>query len=177
MTAVLCGELRELLQSAGIELSWKLPDREIPLYVDEALLADMLRELVVNAASDARDGRVRLTLSRAGEDRLCFTVENRPAAPLPERPFQRHREEQTDLRTGKGLGLSLVSAAAACHGGSLLLSETEEGTVTALLSVTGSAEQDPVIRCPVQRPMGPDAALTALSPVLPPSLYHPDDIL
>lgn len=173
----LCVEFRELLRPVGIDLRWELPARELSLCLDWVLIAALLRELLSNAAADAADGRIRLTLSRTGERRLRFTVENRPAGPLPETLFGRHAAEVPDLRTGVGLGLSLAAAAAEYHGGGLLLSADGEGTVTALLSVETAAEEDPQVNCLIQYPTGPEAALLALSPVLPPASYRPEELL
>jgi hypothetical protein len=175
--AELCAELAELLRFAGCALRWELPQREIPCCLDWPLTAALLRELIANAAADAADGKIHLSLTQVGKNRLCFAVRNTPAGGLPEAPFHRHSAEQSDLRGGAGLGLSLVSAGAECHGGGLLLSGGEDGSVTALLTLNTAEQADETIRSLVQLPLDPEASLTALSPVLPAECYRPEDLL
>ena len=175
--AELCAELAELLRPAGRTLSWELPRREIPCCLDWPLTAALLRELIANAAADAADGKIHLRLTQAGKNRLCFAVQNTPAGRLPEAPFHRHGAEQSDLKGGAGLGLSLVSAGAECHGGGLLLSSAEDGSVTALLTLTAAEQSDETVRSLVQLPRDPEASLTALSPVLPAECFRPEDLL
>ena len=118
-----------------------------------------------------------MKLTKSGDERLRFAVSNRPAEPLPEGLFHQYAAPQQALTPGMGLGLSVVSAGAACHGGSLLLSTDRDGTVTALLSVAAEAGADAANRSFIQLPTGTEAALIALSPVLPPELYRPEDLL
>lgn len=171
------GELAELLQRAKIQLSWELPQRDFILRLDWPLVTVLLQGLIANAAANSADGCVRLKLARGEERRLLITVSNRPAAPLPASLFDLHADPQQDLRPGIGLGLSVISAGAACHGGSLLLSADQSGLVTALLSVTGEEGVADINRSFIQIPMGTDADLVALSPVLPPELYRPEELL
>ena len=176
-TAALCAELAELLALAGRTLRWKLPKHELPCRMDWALTAALLRELIANAAADTRDGDIQLTLTHTGKNRLRFAIRNSPAGPLPEAPFHRHAAEQSDLSGGAGLGLSLVSAGAECHGGRLLLSTDAEGVVTALLTLSTSEQADETVRSLVQLPQDPDVNLVALSQVLPADCYRAEDLL
>ena len=174
----LCLELEELLALAGLRLRWQLPEKELCLNLDWSLITALLRELVTNAAANAADGQIRLTMAEAGANRLRFTVENQPRQPLPPDLFQRHAESRNDLGSGLGLGLGLVSAGAEAHGGSLLLSQRESGAVAALLTVIGRDGETGSLASPVfQLPGGYNAALSALSPVLPASVFHPDGLL
>ena len=175
--SALLGELTELLRAADLELRWELPPRDLVFRLDWPLLNFLLQELICNAAANNADGMIRVKLTRTGEDRLRFAVSNRPAEPLPEALFHLHAAPQQALQSGMGLGLSLVSAGAACHGGSLLLSTDRDGTVTALLSVAAGHGPDAANRCFIQLPTGAEATLIALSPVLPPELYRPEDLL
>lgn len=176
-TAVLCGELGELLELAGIELNCSLPRGELRAYLDWPLTAALLRELVANAAAHCADGKLSLKLSRNRKGKLLFTLRNRSDEPLPEPLFRRHRSEQSLPLEGMGLGLDLVSAGAALHGGGLLLSQEEAGTVTALLSLTPAAQPDEGVCTLIQLPEGPQAALSALSGLLPPEAYRLEGLL
>lgn len=175
--AELCAELAELLGPAGYTLHWELPKREIPCCLDWPLTAAMLRELIANAAANTLDGQIHLSLTKIGKNRLCFLVRNTTKTPLPESPFHRHAAEQADPLGGAGLGLSLVSAGAECHGGGLILSQARDGSVTALLTLSAMDQADETVRSPVQLPQDPDVNLVALSPVLPADCYRAEDLL
>ena len=168
--------LQEVLEEAGISLEWELPLRDFPVVVDWPLVSDMLREMTANAAANTADRVLRFKMARFGERGLRFTLPNLPASPLPADLFRRFSEERQDLEGGLGLGLSLVSAAAAAHGGSFLLSADAEGRVTALLSVAGAEIEDTQLCSPRVEPVGFDPTLVALSSILPPELYRPDAI-
>lgn len=172
-----CGETAELLRSAGCELRWSLAERSLWACFDWPLTAALLRELLANAAANSADGKLFLELSRVGEDKLRFVLTNRRGEPLPEQLFHGHSREETLLRDGMGLGLSIVSLGAAAQGGSLLLSQDREGKVTALLTVALAEKADQVNRSAVQLPTGYNAALSAFSSVLPPELYRVEDLL
>lgn len=175
--AAFCGETREQLRAGGCELSWALPRREFSLCLDWPLLAFLLRELLANAAANSADGRLRLELSRVGRIGLRFAVTNRQAGALPDPLFHRHAELGTLLEGGLGLGLSTVSAGAAAHGGGLLLSHAEDGSVTAVLSVAALRSDEHSVGSLVQLPDGPDAALEAFSALLPPEAFRPEELL
>ena len=168
------GEAEELLRSAELRLEWELPPQGFCLRLDWPLITMMLRELIVNAAADSADGWIRVKLVRAGERGLRFSVRNRPTRPLPELRFDLHAAAQEALRPGMGLGLSLVSLAAAAHGGSLLLSAEQDGEVTALLTVTAEEGSAEVNKSLLQIPTGVEADLLAFSPILPPEVYQPE---
>lgn len=177
-TAALCVELAELLRSVGVTLTWETPAREFPACMDWKLVSALLREMVANAAANTCDGRLCLKLTRVGLNNLRYTVTNRPNAPLPPALFHRHAAEREDVRGGLGLGLSLLSAGAASHGGSFLLSSDETGTVTALLTIRFPEEGKETLSCStIQQPTGTDANLIALSEVLPPDRYRLEDLL
>lgn len=175
--AELFTELDELLRPAGCTLHWELPKRDVPCCMDWPLIAALLRELISNAAANTVDGQINLSLTKIGNRRLCFMVRNTPKENLPDSPFHRHALEQSDPLGGAGLGLSLVSNGAECHGGGLILSRSDDGSVTALLTLTVSDTEDKSVRSPVQLPEDADTNLIALSPVLPTELYRPEDLL
>lgn len=175
-TALLCGEFRELLEHLGLRLNCELPPRDLIANVDWPLTAAMLRELLANAAANAADGEVRLSMTPMGEDGVRFEVVNRPAAGLGEIPFQSHLETEA-LQAAAGLGLSLVRAGAACHGGGFLLSQGSDGRVTAVLRIRANREPDQKLRVRIDDVSGSEAALEALSQLLPRELYRLEGLL
>lgn len=175
-TADLCAEMEELLRPAGRSLRCKLPQGELPCCLDWPLAAALLRELIANAAANSADGQIDLSLTRVDRDRLRFAVRSTPAEGQPE-ALLRPGKAQTDLWGGAELSLSLVSIGAECHGGGLLLSSDRAGAVTALLTLRSTDQEDETVRSPIQLPQDRDANLIALSQVLPPSCYRPEDLL
>lgn len=176
-TALLCGEFAELLQQIGIHLKAELPARDTVGIVDWPLTAAMLRELLANAAANTADGILRLSLHPMGADSFRFDLVNRPRTPLGEIPFQSHLDAEEQMRAATGLGLSLVSAGAACHGGSFLLSRDSDGLVTASLRIRAGAEPDSSFRARLDHDSGSDLALEALSALLPRELFRLEDLL
>ena len=173
----LCGELGELLETAGIELRLRMPKRDVEVCLDWPLTAALLRELVTNAAADAGDGTVEVELCADSPDRVRFTVRNRPAEPLPEPLFHRHAAERSEGFEGLGLGLSLVSAGAACQKGSFLISVEESGELAAVLSLPVGAGRDAELHSQRHGLIDCDENLIALSPVLPNELFRLEDLL
>lgn len=171
------GQLRELLQEAGIRLELRLPSQPVEACLDWTLTAALLRELTANAAANAGDGAVTLELSADGPDRIRFTLRNRPCEPLPEALFHRHAAERGERFEGLGLGLSLVSAGAACMGGSFLISTDDSGRVAAVLSLPRRSGEERGLRFQPRGLPDYDENLIALSPVLPPQLYSLEDLL
>ena len=171
------GELGELLRPTGLRLSWTLPKRDFRLCLDWPLLSVLLLELIANAAANSADGRIQVRLTRPDEQRLLFAVSNRTDGPLPEALARIHTDPGQSLSAGLGLGISLISAGAAGHGGSLLLSAEADGTVTALLSAAALSPAEPDVRNCFQLPTGAEAALIVHSSILPPESYRPEDLL
>ena len=176
-TKELCGELAELLQTAGIQLRQELPAASMHVCLDWELVSLLLRELITNAALRSSDRCITLSLRRIGKDKLCFCVKNRIDGPVTETLFHRYAAENCDLQPGLGMGLSLVSAGAACHHGSLLLSAEDADMLTAILSI-GLADSPPVRtnRSNIELPRNQDENLIALSPALPPEAFRPEKL-
>lgn len=128
---VLTGLQQEL---SAVRLALNLPDQEIVMQADRALLRALLTQLLDNAAKYA-DENTTVTLGvEAQPDSLLLTVHNLGPMIAPqdqERIFDRYaRAEATALRVaGTGLGLAIARSAAQAHGGDLWVSSYEkEGT-------------------------------------------------
>ena len=85
-----CRETAELLESANLQLRWKLPETELHAGMDWDLNACLLRELLVNAAAHTADRQLQLELRRVGTGRICFSVQNQAADVPQENPFHRY---------------------------------------------------------------------------------------
>ena len=123
---------------------------------NRALLADLVRNLLLNAAAaNPADGCVRLTCAARG-DCWRITVADRgrgiPPGDLPHvtEPFYMADKSRTRARGGSGMGLSLCAAIAAAHGTALHI-ESEPGRGTAVwlelpAAVPPAEKEDPPCR-------------------------------
>ncbi len=146
-------ERRDFLNPAEIELAsfarelWDglslIADRRfdvvapepIPITADPDRLAQALRNLGLNAIRHTtdRDGLVRLTLSRPGPKMVRIAVEDDGPGIAPElreqvfARFYRTDPARTRAAGGAGLGLSIVRAIVAAHGGQVRVLESDAG--------------------------------------------------
>jgi hypothetical protein len=106
--------------------------------VEVAGSATLLRRMVENVIENAvrhnqPGGSIELRLSPLNGQRARVTVES--SGPMLDpgtvaqlaQPFKRLRQDRTGSQDGHGLGLSIVAAVAAAHGGSLNLQARAEG--------------------------------------------------
>lgn len=134
--------------------------------------------LISNAVKFATDGsNVDVKLGK-NEDLVSFTVTNTydPASKLPSF-WDRYRREPAieDPRYGVGLGMTLVSSVAACHGGTVLIDHPTEGETRVTMTVSAQQKNSDAVRSPVMRigdyAGGRDRALLELSDVLSADSY------
>jgi hypothetical protein len=99
----------------------------------ETLLARMIENVIENAVHHSpRRGLIEITLALDGDQaRLSVDTDgpllDRQRVAALAQPFRRLGQERTYPQTGHGLGLSIVAAVAAAHGGTLLLHARPEG--------------------------------------------------
>ena len=118
---------------AGVDLSFDLPEKEMPVLVDREMLHRALVNLVRNAAQAVSEskpkgeaGHVRV---RGGEDQDGYFIavdDDGPGIPEDLRPsvFDPY---VTTRREGTGLGLSIVKKIALDHGGWASAGRSPEG--------------------------------------------------
>lgn len=122
------------------------------------------------------NGIIRARLTRKG-NRLYLTVEDNAAVQItPSELFNRYLRQPgiEDSRYGLGLGLAIVRAAAANHGGTLLISGGTEAGMKVTLSVALRQDTGTTLRSPLLCPDytgGWDHALVELSDCLSPEYY------
>jgi signal transduction histidine kinase len=115
----------------------------------ETLLARLVENLVDNAVRyGERAGRIRAETRSDGETARILVENDGPR--LEERkvrelgqPFRRLAAERTSPQKGVGLGLSIVGAIAAVHGGSVRLHARPEGGLRALVELPRAPQPAP----------------------------------
>lgn len=179
----LCNFLEEILEKTaavteqtGIRLTYELPREPIFTMADPEKLERAVYNLLSNAIKFAPEGAaVRARLVHKNK-RVYFSVINSAGSTeAPVDPFSRFLREPAleDRRNGIGLGMVLVRATAALHGGAVLVDSTEGGTrITMTLQVRrtdGNQVHSPVMRFDYAGEH--DHCLMELADVLPPSAY------
>lgn len=117
---------------------------DAPLWAEPVLLRRALANLIANALRHARPGSVIDLVARVRPDGAVLEVSNEGEPVPPEvlpRLFDRfYRADAARHREagGSGLGLALVRAIAALHGGTAEVSQTAEGRITFCLRLPGA---------------------------------------
>lgn len=114
-------------------------DPALTVLADRDLLADLVRNLVINAArAQPKDGRVHITAGRT-EEGIVLRVADRgrgiPEADLPHitEPFYMVDKSRARAQNGSGMGLALCARIARLHGSELrFTSRLGQGTVVEL---------------------------------------------
>lgn len=114
-------------------------DPALTVLADRDLLADLVRNLVVNAArAQPKDGRVHITAGRT-ENGIVLRVADRgrgiPESDLPHitEPFYMVDKSRARAQNGSGMGLALCARIARLHGSELhFTSKLGQGTVVEL---------------------------------------------
>jgi signal transduction histidine kinase len=113
-------ELRSALAPACVEGSVTLLARMVDNVIDNAVRHNLPRGLI-NVTCEADRDTARLVVESGGP-----VLDKAAVAHLAE-PFRRLAPERTGSQNGHGLGLSIVAAIAAAHGGELRLYAREPG--------------------------------------------------
>ena len=169
-----------LTESTGICLHYTGPGEEVFSLADPEQLERAVYNLLSNSLKfTGKGGRIDARLSRSGSC-LNLTFQDSGSGIAEEilrNVFTRYLRTPSleDSRFGLGLGLTLVRAAAANHGGTVLIDRPEAGTrVTLTLAIQDRKET--AVRSPVltvDYAGEQDHGLIELSESLPPELYLP----
>jgi signal transduction histidine kinase len=127
---------RPALTDSGHALTWDI-DPAIVVHGNRELLAQAITNLLDNARVHTPTGTsVTLSLD-AGSDWVRLTVaDDGPGVARADRAaiLQRfYRTEASRTTPGNGLGLSLVGAVAAAHGGSVMIDDNRPGLVITII--------------------------------------------
>lgn len=170
------------LSACGIKLKYTGLSQTVLGLADRELLERAMYNLISNAVKFMPEGStLEAKLTQKG-NMLYFTVQDQGQEFTPTKQactFGRYLREPCveDSRHGLGLGMELVRAAAACHGGTVLIDHpgTSGTRVTITLSVTRTSES--MVRSSIQLPVSNyagdrDRGLLELSEVLPVDAYQ-----
>lgn len=178
----LMAEIMEKAQSfftnTGIKLIYNGPTKPVFGIVNTEKIERAVYNLLSNAAKFSQEGStVDANLSVNG-NRLTFTLCNTTQEDLPKQSlWQQYRREPgiEDPRHGLGLGMTLASAVAAFHGGTILVENpaADQTRITMTIPiVTGSSSN---IRSPILHmgdyAGGRDRGLIELAEILPAESY------
>lgn len=169
---------RTLLEQSGLTLRYQGPDEDLYALADAQQLERAVLNILSNAAKfTPAGGSISARLTRRG-DLLRLSIQDNGAGiqdDILEHIFYRYlrRPGLEDSRFGLGLGMVLIRAAAANHGGTVLIDQKDGTRITMTMALRQN--KDALLRSPVFRvdyAGGRDHALIELSQNLPASLYE-----
>lgn len=169
-----------LFGQVGVRLEFTNLPQGILSYCDAAMLERAACNLLSNALGRVSAGdTVEASLTRRNA-KLYLTVKNpggqnsRPAAPGVFSRFLREPGLE-DGRSGLGLGLRLVQAAAAAHGGTVLMEPLPDGGMQVTLSLAIRQKRDTLRSSPLRIDYAGerDHELIEFAQLLPSDLYMP----
>lgn len=171
-----------VVEQAGGQLHYTaLPQCVIGL-ADREMLERAVFNLISNAVKFSPAGSTIEAKLTQNNNSLCFTVQDQGAGIDPEvlpTVFSRYLRTPgiEDGRYGIGLGMALVRTAAACHGGTVLITCPAEGGTKITMTIAATEADETVLRSPVTIPFydysgGRDHGLLELSDVLPATAFQ-----
>ena len=173
-----------LIRQAGVSLEFRNLPESIYTLVDPEMLERAVYNLLSNALKfTPRDGTIEAVLVRRGK-KLYLTVQDSGSGVAPGIRSSIHARYQRqpgleDSRFGIGLGMVLIRAAAAAHGGTVLMEHPEGkgARITLTLQIrqpSGGNFRSNVMK--VDYAGERDHGLIELSDALPASLYKTEHI-
>lgn len=165
----------DLLKESGVCLEYTSSLSGLLIPGDPELLQKLLLSLISNAAREAGQGRVGLSLSRQRDQArmIVSTGGGRPEARQLTALFQQGTGDGLPLPgQGAGLGLSIARHIVTLHTGTLLTQWGDSGLSTAVALPTGPLDGYVSVRTPMaQQDGGLDPVLTELADLLPAGLF------
>lgn len=179
LMAEIMEKARSFFADTDIALSYSGPTSPIFGVVNPEKIERAVYNLLSNAAKFSQEGSTVTASLTVNENRLTFTLCNTNLEDLPKQGlWQQYRREPgiEDPRHGLGLGMTLASAVAAFHGGTILVDNPAQGQTRITMTipvVKGNADN---LRSPIMRmgdyAGGRDRGLVELSEVLPTEVYR-----
>lgn len=177
------GEIMEkaqtLSESAGVDLSYVGPNAPILGLANEEKLGRAIYNLLSNALKFSPQGStVETRLTQSGTMAI-FTICNINIVPADDQSFwNRYRRAPAveDHRYGLGLGMTLVSAVASAHGGTVLIDHPDPYQTRITMTIAIVKDNSGAVRSPILRISdyagGWDKGLMELSEILPTNAYE-----
>ena len=173
-----------LLAESGHNIIYKDIDRKIYTRGNRNLLNRAVYNMLSNAIKFSDPGcPIHVELSQSNQQlvlRICNTSRNTRSEMLAT-AFNNYQRKPTveDSRTGIGLGMPLIRAAARAHNGTVLIDQPKKDLVRVTLSIEITTDDNPTtLRNPVMLQLdyagGRDHALLELSDLLPAKFYKHD---
>ncbi|MBI1274669.1 HAMP domain-containing protein [bacterium] len=120
-----------LMEERGLSLSIDVAEEVMPIKGDRQFLSQAIVNLLDNAAKYCpAGGHVEVALEKKANEAIITVADNGPGIPPEWRERAKERFTRLDESRhteGSGLGLSLVNAVAAMHGGTLSLTDNGPG--------------------------------------------------
>jgi K+-sensing histidine kinase KdpD len=172
----------ELLHYGGKELTFESMPQPVFGLIDQEKLERAIHNIISNAVKfSAREDRIYARLSRKG-NMLYLTVQGEGDGKAVQGNIHSRFRRQPgleDSRFGIGLGMVMIRAAAAAHGGTVLISHLEEGGTKLTMSIAINQDTEPVVRnrgLSVDYAGERDHTLIELSDVLPTCVFESEKI-
>lgn len=168
-----------LLSANDILLKYEAPEEQIYSLADSDQLEQAIHNILSNAAKYLpKGGEISASLVRR-EKMLHLSIRDNGSGigqDILPTLFSRYLREPAieDARSGLGLGMVLIKAAAQTHQGTVLIDAPEEGGTRITMTIAIRQQTEDILRSPIMRVdrYGErDHALIELSDVLPPELF------
>lgn len=172
-----------LLSHSGFQIRYQLPQQPIYCLADPDMLTRAVYNLLSNACKYANPQTpIDITIKRVGQKLYLSICDNGQGVnkDLRSTMFTRYKRQPgiEDPRHGIGLGMAMIHAAAAAHGGTVLVQHSENHGTQITMSLAIEKNSTASVRSPILRPDrygGQDQALIELSDILPYTLYNKND--
>lgn len=166
-------------ENAGIRLSYTGPQTPVLGLANAEKLERAVYNLLSNALKFApEDSTIEAKLTQK-EKLLSFTICNENTEEIIEPSFwNRYRRSPAieDSRYGLGLGMTLVSAVAAAHKGTVLIDHPDAKKTRVTMTIALIQDNGETVRSPIVHmgdyAGGRDKALLELAEILPPHFYE-----
>jgi len=171
---------RTLMASADIQLTYAGIREDIYTLIDREQLERAILNILSNAMKfTPKCGKIQASLSRRGKILRLSILDSGSGIPEDVRGtlFSRYLRQGAieDSRYGLGLGMVMIRAAAAAHGGTVLVDQPETGGTRVTLTLAIRQDNGSRLRSPLLTPdyAGEwDHALLELADCLPYTLYQ-----
>lgn len=168
------------LSKFGIYVKYTALQKQVIGLADREMLERAVYNLVSNGVKFMTEGSALEARLTQNGNTLSFTVQNRNQAPMPQdRPFSRYLREPgiEDSRNGIGLGIELVRAVAASHGGTILVDHPDPDSTRITMTIRVTNSTDTVVHSTIKLPISNYAGdrnrgLLELSEILPTDAYQ-----